>query len=295
MTQLFPPYVDGKVSANVQFTIPGLHIGKNKDRFMQLAKICGNDIWDVNLENLKDTRTQQNVTRITLAFYIEKSDNHEQDVDTIMSRSRLLIERYAGILSFCAGKKLSVYTQQPTIALGNNRFSTILYPQRRNSSSKTTISVPRQLLDNHPMSDDVFSALFWLRRGLADREPIETYNSLMVCLQILARELIKPVPTENKTNTNQERSLTYLVRELTVSKLGAPGKLFRRLWKARNAVVAHGNKVVTADVFVELTELKFEAAILAFKAIKLVLGIPMDDEPKPNQSFFITDAFMYLD
>jgi hypothetical protein len=47
--------------------------------------------------------------------------------------------------------------------------------------------------------------------------------------------------------------------------------------------------------FIDLTELKFSAAELAFKGISLALGLDLDEAITPNQAFFITDALMYLD
>ena len=85
------------------------------------------------------------------------------------------------------------------------------------------------------------------------------------------------------------------MRELLVSRLGTSTELFDRLWKTRNAIVAHGNRPLTPEVFLELAELKFNAANLAFQSIKLGLGIPLDSPPSPSQAFFVTDAFMYVD
>ena len=90
-------------------------------------------------------------------------------------------------------------------------------------------------------------------------------------------------------------SITSLVRELIVSRLGASKKLFDKLWEMRNAVIAHGNLPVTPEIFLNLTELKMEAAKLAFQGIKLIIGIPFDSPQSPGQHFFKTDAFMYVD
>lgn len=57
----------------------------------------------------------------------------------------------------------------------------------------------------------------------------------------------------------------------------------------------HGNLPVTPKVLLELTELKYEAAILAYQSIKLSFGMPLDSPPSPQQLFFMTDAFMYVD
>jgi hypothetical protein len=92
-----------------------------------------------------------------------------------------------------------------------------------------------------------------------------------------------------------ETTITSQMRELIVDKLNKDHGLFEQLWKARNSIVAHGNQLVTANELVHLTELKFEAIQLAFKSIKLYMGIPFEEKPLPSGSLFITDASMYTD
>jgi hypothetical protein len=41
-----------------------------------------------------------------------------------------------------------------------------------------------------------------------------------------------------------------------------------------------------------LTELKFDAATLCYKAIKLALGLPVDGPPALDRSQFITSTLM---
>jgi len=82
---------------------------------------------------------------------------------------------------------------------------------------------------------------------------------------------------------------------LIISRLGAPEELFNSLWKARNAVIAHGNLPLTPEVALQLTELKIEAAKLAFQGIKLSFGIPLDAPQSPNKAFFRTDFLRYME
>jgi len=149
--------------------------------------------------------------------------------------------------------------------------------------------------------DCIFSALFWLRRGLAERDTIETFSAFMVSLQIIARNivLLEPLtrrcPSCRAELSDQEPSITLVVRELIVSRLGTSAELFDKVWKARNAVTAHGNLSVTPEVLLELTELKFETAKLAFQGINMMLGISLDSPQSPSDAFFKTDALMYAD
>jgi hypothetical protein len=148
-------------------------------------------------------------------------------------------------------------------------------------------------------TDNIFIALFWLRRALAERDPLDTYAAFMVSLQAIARELVQPRPVERRCSkcshvTVQDAGVSAMVRELLIDKLGATPDQFARLWKVRNAVVAHGNQAVDARTFLQLTELKFEAADLCYKGIKLAMGMPVDGPPRPDASFFVAPALMYV-
>jgi hypothetical protein len=297
---VFPPLAQGKIPASVQFITPNLKLGKSdKKNIDQLARKCGADLWAVDTHTVENRRTKVPATLFTLAFYIPPAASEEQNREAVELTSRLLVERFLGLFSFFVGGRLSAAHTQATISKEGHYqkyFTTI----ERSSMPPDKGEFLSNLKDIAP-SEDIWSALVWLRRGLAERDPIETFSSLMVSLQIMARHLVKKQPVTQHCPScgaeleTQEPSITSLMRELIVSRLGATPKLFDRLWKSRNAIVAHGNRPITPEVFIELTELKFDAAVLAFQSIKLGLGIPKDSPPSPNQAFFVTDAFMYVD
>jgi len=284
----------------VQFIIPELKLGKDHKKFVtQVARTASTDLWAVHTQRVQNKRTKKDATLVTLAFYIPSSAVQEEYPQSVVFTSVLLVLRFLGLLSFFVGSKLSAVHLQSTI-LENGRYSQVLPMAGRGDMAPMKVELPAELEGITP-SDNVFSALFWLRRGLAERDPIETFSALMVCLQIMARHIVvgQPVVRHCPSCGSQlevtEPSITSLTRELIVSRLGVSPELFERLWKARNAVVAHGNLSVTPQVLLDLTELKFDAAILAFQSIKLGLGMPLDLPPSPSQAFFVTDAFMYVD
>ncbi|GAJ13156.1 unnamed protein product, partial [marine sediment metagenome] len=211
----------------------------------------------------------------------------------------LLVERFLSLLSFIFGQKLSAAHIQPT-TMKNGQYSTILPVTRRTQTPNNKVLFPDYIKDIK-LSEEIFSALSWFRRGIAERDPIETYSAFMVCLQILARisvpgKAIKTIcPHCGEVLSETEQSITSLVRELVTHKLGASKSMFNKIWKARNAIIAHGNAPITPQTLLELTELKFEAGQLALEGIKLSFGIPKAEPPFLTQSFFITDAFMYVD
>jgi hypothetical protein len=298
LPKIFPPASENKIPAAAQFVVPGLRIGKDKPIFVELARSCGSEVWDVSIDSGHNTKTQEQATLFTLAFYIPHLDSQEEIGQSVQAVGRLLVERYLGLISFFGGIKCAFAHLQFTVLDQPDVFRQILPMANRAASPTVGFTAPS--LPKKDISENVFSALFWLRRGLAERDPIETFSSLMVSIQILARELvdIDPIPikcTSCGHTTHQKPGITSLVRELTTKKLGADPELCSRLWKARNSIVAHGGKTVTAEVLLELTDLKFEAIDLVFRGMNLALGIPLESGPKPNRAFYITDAFMYLD
>ena len=298
---IFPPAAQGKIPASVQFVIPGLKLGKSgKKAVTQLVHKCGVEVYGINADLAQNDRTKEPATLVTIAFYIPPAASEDENRKAVALTSRLLVERFLGLFSFFIGSKLSAaHTQATTISKEGHyqkRFSVI----ERSSTPPVRVEFPPDLERIAP-SENIWSALVWLRRGLAEGNPIDTFSALMVSLQIMARYLVKQQPVERHCPScgakleTQGPSISSQMNELIVLKLGATPELYERLWKARNAVVAHGNRPLTPEAFIELTELKFDAAILAFQSIKLGLGIPKDSPPSPNQAFFVTDAFMYVD
>lgn len=297
-----PPIIPDKWSVSVQFIVPGLKLGnQDKNKVYQLVKKCGIDIYKIEAQLSQNERTKEPATLFTIAFYVNSFNNKEEKTTILNSASRLLIERFIGLLSFFIGIKLSAINIQYTTTDNVKTLQKILPVSSKSLRLPIKVELPEITENSQTLPEDIFSALFWLRRGLSERDPIENYSALMICIQIMARHLVNLEPNKKSCPScgaeleTQPPSITLLTRTLLVSKLGAPDALYERLWKARNAIVAHGNIPITAEVFLELTDLKFEAANLAFKSIKLGLGMPLDSPPSPNPSYFITDAFMHVD
>jgi hypothetical protein len=290
---VFPPEKKGKLAIAVQFVIPGFRLSKNDKESIEL--IAGKSVTEffaIDSIQTENSVTKQQATLFTIAFY----GNPQEDT---FSQSLFIVERFLSLLSFSAGLKLSAIHIQPTI-MHDGHYRVILRTVDRTSVPKLKIEFPNNLNAINP-NNQIFSAMSWLRRGLAEHDPVDTFSAFMVCIQIIAIQIVNKHSSEitcpecGAKLGNTQQSITSQVKELLVSKLGASNQLYKRMWKARNAVIAHGNVPITPDVIIELTNLKFEAANLAYKAIKLSLGMPLDSPPSPNQSLFITDAFMYID
>ena len=288
---VFPPEIKGKLAIAVQFIIPGLRLSKkDKESTDLIARKSVTEFWAIDSSQTENSSTKEQATLFTIAFY----GNPQEDT---LSQSLFIVERFLSLLCFSAGLKLSAIHIQPTI-MHDGHYRVILHTVHRTTKSK--IEFPHNLSAINP-NDQIFSAMSWLRRGLAEHDPVDTFSAFMVCIQIIAMQIVKKQPSEitcpecGAKLGNTQQSITSQVKELLVSKLGASNQLFKRIWKARNAVIAHGNVPVTPDVIIELTDLKFEAANLAYKAIKFSLGMSLDSPPTINQSFFVTDAFMYVD
>jgi hypothetical protein len=326
------PSESGKISVSLQFIIPGFHISKaEKQKYNELIKKCHVGVWGSDIQNVKNNETGASATLVTIAYYIDKPGDDSERNQIIQNMSRLLIERFLGVVSYCAGTKLHGKNIVNTIIEGSN-FKAILNAIGRTQSPKIEFDLPQDLIDNIP-SDRIFTALFWLRRGLAESDPIDTYNAFMVCLQIIARDWWEkknpgveiPGPTflfkefittalggswVNVTENHRENRmhrihfgikhpLSHLLALFSSSRtrpLGEDLDLVEKAWKKRNAIGAHGNKLnINSDDFIGLTELKFEAAKWAYKGINLALGLDLENAPKPSQNFFVTAALMNLD
>jgi hypothetical protein len=285
------PLQTGKISVTLQFIVPGLHISKaEKEKYNKLIKNCLGDVWGSDTANVENKETRTEATLVTIAFYIDYLEDDTERHQAIENKSRILIERFLGIVSYCAGIKLSAKNIINTI-IDSPNFKAILNVTGRTQSPKIKFSIPQDLIDEKIPSEKIFTALFWLRRGLAESDPIDTYNAFMVCLQIIARDW-----WEKKNPESEIPGPTSLFKKYMITELGADSELVDKAWKKRNAIAAHGNKLnIDSDDFIGLTELKIEAAKWAYQGINRALGLNPDKAPRPSQIFFVTDALMNLD
>jgi len=288
--RVIAPQANGKISVSLQFIIPDLDISDaDNENYNKLIKNCHTGIWRSSTARMKN-KAGAPATLVTIAYYIDYIEGDLECHQIIENTSRLLIERVLGMVSYCAGIKLRGINIINT-TIDNSTFKAIHNMTGRAQSPKIEFSIPQDLIDKIIPSDKIFTALFWLRRGLAESDPIDTYNAFMVCLQIMARDW-----WETKNPGTAIPTPTFLFKQYTTTELGADPELIDKAWKKRNAIAAHGNKLnIDADDFIGLTELKFEAVNWAYKGINLALGLDLKNAPRPSQNFFATDALMNVD
>lgn len=287
--------------AAVQFIIPGLAIGSaQRAAVLKLCGQLGRDVHGATLKRVTGNTNNLAGTRVDIAFHIPELDSAEALMRSVDDAAIGIVERFLGLLSFLAGMRLVAVHTQTTLVRENGQLSTKLEPLCRSGETRIPLELPENPFEGRTPSENIFIALFWLRRALAERDPLDTYAALMVALQAIARELVPGTTAEKRCVqcghvTSDAAGVSAMVRQLVVDKLGASPDVFANLWKARNAVVAHGNKAVNAGTFLQLTELKFEAADLCYKGVKLAMGLPMEGPPQLDPSFFVTSALMYVE
>jgi hypothetical protein len=265
-----------------------------------LCERLGREIYEATFNGVASSEMNRVGTLFAIAFYVEKPAAPEAIVAVIDDAAIEIVERLLGMLSFLAGVRLVAEHTQTAWVKDDGGMSSKLEPMGRPGVTRAPFELPEDPLGGRPLQPNIFIALFWLRRALAERDPLDTYAAFMVSLQAIAREVVTPTPLQRRCSECghvrvEDPGATALVRELVVEKLGSTPDQFARLWRARNALVAHGNQAVDAGSFVRLTELKFEAAMLCYKGIKLALGLPTDGPPNLDVSFFATSALMYVE
>jgi hypothetical protein len=284
----------GQRGAVVQFVIPGLRLGADRAAYVQQARACGTAVENASFDAVTRDSDKQPGTLVSIAFHYI-SDATETPTPSSERVGRLIAEKFVSLLSFGIGERLVALNQQVSEVRDDGQGVRVrLHPRSKASEEPRSIEIPDALIEKAP-SEECFKALFWLRRGLAERDHLDSYAALMVTLEVLASLL---VPKETTTSTcgncgAETGKLTRSsVKTLVVEKLGADPKLFWRLWKARNTIVAHGSQAVTADVLLDVVDLKFDAIKLAFSGLKLALGLPIEGPPMPSQMQMMTDAFL---
>jgi hypothetical protein len=277
--------------AIAQFVIPGLSVVGEEREFARLAAKCSDTVERMALQPVKADNNDQPGTLISIAFHYVP-DGDDGPTGRAETLGRLLIQRFVGMLSFAFGQRIGAVHQQIVKVRHNGQMSVGLHPERK-SYGPIKVELSDALMSAKP-SDATFDALFWLRRGLNEADHLDAFAALMVCLEVLARAHMPMEMQVHRCGSCGEevgRRSTAPVRVL-LTQLGATIEQCERMLRARNAVVAHGNESVTSPVIQDVVELKFDAAVFAFKGLKLSLGLPINGPPHPGQPFFMTDTFL---
>jgi hypothetical protein len=295
--RVLAPRKEGQVSAAVQFIVPGLIASAaERERMIGLFERTGVPVHAAVIERASNEGTGQPGVFVSATFYVP--DGPPEDADrAIDTASSLLVERFLGMVSFLAGVRCVAINAQTTRTGEGSSFSTTLEPSSRAGQAPARLQWPDEPFAGQTPSAHVFNALLWLRRGLAARDPLLTYTALMNGLLSAARDVVGDKPEPGRCSRcggpqAQEASETDWMRELVVGQLGASPELFDKVWQARRAALGEDDQAVTAEVLRRLTELKYDAADLCYRAIKRAMGMPLDAPPQLDPSLFVTSTLM---
>jgi hypothetical protein len=295
--RVLAPRKEGHVSATVQFIVPGLVASaEDRQRALALFEHLEVPVHAAAIERASNEGTGQPGIFVSATFYVPDGppEGADQAIDTA---SALLVERFLGLLSFLAGVRCVAINAQTSRTGEGSTFSTTLEPSSRSGQAPARLHWPDVPFAQATPSSHVFNALLWLRRGLAARDPLLTYVALMNGLLSAARDVVGTKPEPGRCSRcggpqAQEASETDWMRELVVGQLGAAPELFERVWQARRAALGEDDRAVTAEVLRRLTELKYDAATLCYRAIKRALGMPLDAPPQLDPALFVTSTLM---
>jgi hypothetical protein len=289
--RVLAPRKEGHVSATVQFIVPGLIASAaERARMLALFERTGLAVHAAVIERASNEGTGQPGVFVSATFYV-RDGPPEDAAKAIDTASSLLVERFLGMVSFLAGMRCVAINAQTTRTEEGSSFSTTLEPSSRAGQA------PARIFAGRTPSAHVFNALLWLRRGLAARDPLLTYTALMNGLLSAARDVVGDKPEPGRCSRcggpqAQEASETDWMRELVVGQLGSSPELFEKVWQARRAALGEDDQAVTAEVLRRLTELKYDAAELCYRAIKRAMGMPLDAPPQLEPSLFVTSTLM---
>jgi hypothetical protein len=288
-----PSKREGFLGAAVQFVIPGLTVsGQDLEVFRGFALGCGESVESTWLERVQGEASKEPGTFVSITFHQPVAADAQDAADTA---GRLIAERFLSVASYLVGLRLVAHHLQVSTENADGTFTARQHPNKQwtEPSRKVDLPAPMALLRPSP---DVFKVLFWLRRGLSGRDPLDAFAALLVALEILASLLVPEDDVVSRCKHCGEelgRRTTHSLKHLVTDVLGASPELFHALWSTRNAVVAHGGRAVTADVLREVVRLRLEAIRLVFRSVALALGLPAGIEPEPAPIVFFEDPFLH--
>ena len=174
----------GKITVCVMFVIPGLNLAKNDAaQFESLANALGHDLCLASFRKTQNDRTKESATLVSLGLSYEDVEDEGLLQAQLESICHSLCERFVGALTFSAGIYFRAICRQFAVRRVGNQYRHTL-PTVAKSPNRLEFKLLPRFWAPDDIHSDVYIALYWLRKGLAERDPVDKYAGLMVCLQV---------------------------------------------------------------------------------------------------------------
>ena len=89
-----------------------------------------------------------------LLLHIDYLEDEGQRQRVINNKTHIFIERFLGVISYCAGIKLRAVNKVTTIIIGPN-FKATIHPVSKSESPKIKFSIPTELVNGTVLSDGI--------------------------------------------------------------------------------------------------------------------------------------------
>lgn len=218
----------------------------------------------------------------------------EPAADVVADTGRDIFNFFLDLLTFLSGYPVAVL-KPPVLAhkySGTNESRIILFATRQ-----ADLSPPVPLTNTFLLSIDIDSKvrriLSWMRKGLQEKDVVDSFISLCISLELLANQfkfegkLVTKCPKCGH-ETAISPGMRQQVEHFLVKEMGYTNEIFKSIWETRNPI-SHGGFIRTAKSVRELHQIRDKLLFAIIRGTKRLLNIKSSDPPfeEPPYASFV--------
>lgn len=230
-----------------------------------------------------EKNNQTGIFKLDIWFAIDTL-GEESATEIIADTGRDVFNYFLDLLTFLSGhtvtvlEPLSLTHEYPN----KSEYRTILFPTKYANIS-SPVSLTNTLLLNIEIDSKIRRILSWIRKGIQEKDVVDSYISLCTALELLANQFefegeSITICSKCGYKTLKDPSMRQQVEHFLVNEIGYPDKTFKSIWKTRNDIT-HGHFSRTTREIRELHQNRDNLFIAIIKGTKRLLCINISELP----------------
>ena len=230
-----------------------------------------------------ENNNQTGIFRLEIWFAVDALGG-KAATNVVADTGRDMFNFFLDLLTFLSGYVVTVL-KPPVLThkyLGTNKSRRIQFPTKQ-----TAISPPVPLTNTFLLSVEIDSKvrgiLSWVRKGLQEKDVVDSFISLCTSLELLANQfkfeakLVTRCPKCGH-ETAISPGMRQRVEHFLVKEIGCSDETFKSIWETRN-LISHGGFSRTAKSVRELHQIRDKLLFAIIRGTKRLLKMKSSDLP----------------
>ncbi len=246
-------------------------------------------------------KQQSGKFNIEIDFEVE-FEKTKSPSNIVADLGRYLLDYYLNILTFSSGYPAHV-VDKPSLHYnypGTNNYRTLMFPSEQIELLPPVPIVSTALISSISVDSKQNRILGWFRKGIQEKDVINSLLALFVSLEILANQF-KITSTAKKFceicghETELKPGMRLKVENFLCKEVGYNPEQFKLLWDTRNKI-SHGGFDLSPEELRGLQHIKREVVVAIIRGIKKLLNLSSTDPPREsNRAWEFADPILDLE